>query len=72
MLVEVLNLLHIPSASTNILEADFKAVIRRGLNPDQKWSENIKAHAGCLAPSEDALVSKAWDSSVCSHTEHLL
>lgn len=35
MLVEVLNLLHIPSASTIILETDFKALAHRGLNSDQ-------------------------------------
>lgn len=57
MLVETLNLLHVPSASTIILEADFKAVIHRGLNPDRKLPEIIKASVGCLAPSVDALVS---------------
>lgn len=57
MLVETLNLLHIPSASTIILEAGFKALIHRGLNPDQKLPEIIKAYAVCLAPSEEALVS---------------
>jgi len=48
---------HVPSASTIILEADFKALIHRGLNPNLKLSEIIKACAGCLAPSEDLLVS---------------
>lgn len=56
MLVETLDLLHIPSASTTILEADFKALIHRGLNPDQNLPQIIKAYAACLAPSEDALV----------------
>lgn len=56
MLAETFNL-HLPSSSTIILVADFKAFVHRGLNPDQKLFEIIKACAGCLAPSEDVLVS---------------
>lgn len=57
MLAETLNLLHIPSATIIILKADFKAFIHSCLNPDRKLSETIKACAGYLAPSEEALVS---------------
>lgn len=49
MLVEVLNL-HIPSASTIILEIDFKTLAHGGLSSDQKFSEIIKACDRCLAP----------------------
>lgn len=49
ILVEVLNL-HIPSASTIILEIDFKTLAHGGLSSDQKFSEIIKACDRCLAP----------------------
>lgn len=57
MLVGMLNLFHIPSASAISLEAYFKAFIHRSLKPDQKLSEIIKVSAGSFATSEDALVS---------------